>query len=154
MAKFHEATFIARRLFALAAVVSATGEAYEKTRRHSVKSSESSSVRWYSPLFLFFFFSSPSRTGEERATWSRNFSSKRTASGRGRAEDVRWRQSSERNCRFPVPRALGTRGVEEAAAGIASSASHNPAVMAFDSYDCSDNCNDDRAAFFTTGSSY
>lgn len=35
-----------------------------------------------------------------------------------------------------------------------SSAAHNPAVMAFDSYDCSDNCVGDRAAFFARDSSY
>lgn len=154
--KFHEATFIARWLFALAVVVSATGEeTYEKARRHSVKSSKSSSVSWYAVIHLFFLPSptDPSSPAEEkRATRSRNFSSKRTASGDGRAEDVRWRQSLERNCRFPVFRALGTRSVEKAAPGIASSASHNPAVMAFDSYDRSDNCNDDRAAFFASSS--
>lgn len=53
----------------------------------------------------------------------------------------------ERNCRFPVLRVLATRNVEEAAPGIASSAVHNPAVMAFDSCDCSDNYTGDRAVY-------
>lgn len=109
-------------------------------------------------FFSFFFLSvayRPTLAHRRKTSDSKSklFIEKNGGGWRAR-EDVRWRQSLERNCRFPVLRVLGTRSVEEAAPGIASSASHNPAVMAFDSYDCSDNCNDDRAAFFATSSSY
>lgn len=127
-----------------------------KSRQQSVKSSKLLLPLLDTPLF-FFFFSSPARDlslsiQEKRESDSKLFCERQT-DGEGRG-CVRWRQSLERNCRFPVLRVLATRNVEEAAPGIATSAAHNPAVMAFDSCDCSDNYTGDRAAFFAKSSSY
>lgn len=128
------------------------GEAYEKTRRHSVKSSKSSSVLVDMPFYSTFFLIRRLSKKNERNLKSKLFiekNGKQDWEGGGcKVETIARKKLSI----FCASATLGMPSVEEAALGIASSASHNLVVMAFDS--CSDNCNDDRAAFFTTGSSY
>lgn len=131
--------------------------------RQSVKSSKPSlpsppfpSLPPPPPLIPFLFAACARKTMRFRVeTFHPATNSKRErrkaegARGRGREREVET-IARERSCRFSPVRASSpgharSGGGGEAGGcihptGIASSAAHNPAVMAFDSYDCSDNC--------------